>query len=70
MVKKDDMNVVLYSANYLIENNLSKEYEQNDFQIFNENNDCPNLFKYMLNDAIKELNNKIHKKEINKVIKK
>ena len=68
MVKKDDMNVVLYSANYLIENNLSKEYEQNDFQIFNENNDCPNLFKYMLNDAIKELNNKIYKKEINNII--
>ena len=55
----DESKITLFSPGFLIEKGFSKEYCQNDFQVFNENNECINIFKYMLNDSIKELNNKI-----------
>ena len=54
----DEMKVALFSPDFLIEKNLITEYGIENFQIFNENNSCPDLFKDMLKDAIKELNKK------------
>ena len=57
--------VVLFSPNALIKNGYLKEYNENNFQVFNENNICPNLFIYMLKEAIKVLNKKINNDLIN-----
>ena len=54
--------VTLISPNFLIAKGFSKEYYQSDFQVYNDNNECINIFKYMLNDAIQELNNSIQNK--------
>ena len=62
MNKKDKQRVTLFSPDFLLEKGFSKEYCKNDFEVFNDNNDCINIFKHMLNDSIKELNNKIQNK--------
>jgi len=51
--------VILYTPDYLIENKILKEYNNDDFQIFNSDNTCPDLFVYTLQEAIKELNKKL-----------
>ena len=51
--------VILYTLDYLIENKILKEYNNDDFQIFNSNNTFPDLFLYTLQEAIKELNKKL-----------
>ena len=48
------------------------KYDDNDFQVFNENNTCPKLFIFMIKEAIKVLNSKnkegvINNKYINDV---
>ena len=38
---------------------ILNEYNNDDFQIFNSDNTCPDLFLYTLQEAIKELNKKL-----------
>lgn len=57
--------VGLFSPDFLLKNKIIKEYEEQNFQIFNTNNKCPKLFKYILKEAIKEMNNKIKGNLIN-----
>ena len=52
--------VVLYTPDYLIEKKILNEYNNDDFQIFNSDNTCPDLFVYALKEAIKELNKKLN----------
>ena len=51
--------VLLYTPDYLIEKKILNEYNNDDFQIFNKDNTCPDLFIYTLQEAIKELNKKL-----------
>ena len=51
--------VILYTPDYLIENKILKEYNNDNFQIFNSDNSCHDLFVYTLQEAIKELNKKL-----------
>ena len=51
--------VILYTPDYLIENKILKEYNNENFQIFNKDNTCPDLFVYTLEEAIKQLNKKL-----------
>jgi len=60
--------IALYSPDYLIDKKIFKEYNDENFQIFNENNDCPQLFSYMLHTGIKELNKKIKGEKIDEDI--
>ena len=52
----NEMNVILFTPDFLIKNNILKEYNQENFQVYNEHNNCPELFLYLLDNAIKELN--------------
>ena len=52
--------VTLFSPDFLIKNNMKLQYNYDDFQIFNENNDCPNLFSFILDKAIIEMNKGIN----------
>ena len=60
--------VILYTPDYLIENNILKEYNNDDFQIFNSDNICPDLFLYTLQEAIKELNKKLKGEIVNEKV--
>ena len=51
--------VILYTPDYLIENKILKEYNNENFQIFNNDNTCPDLFVYTLEESIKQLNKKL-----------
>jgi len=67
--KRDkEENVVLFSPDFLIGKKLISEYSDKNFQIFNENNICPGLFIYILEETIKQLNNKLKGKEISEEI--
>ena len=63
--EKNEKKVLLFSPDFLIKKGFLKEYDENNFQVFNENNICPNLFIFMIEEGIKELNNKIKGNEIN-----
>ena len=62
MNKIDKYKVTVISPDFLIAKGFSKEYYQSDFQVYNDNNECINIFKYMLNNSIQELNNSIQNK--------
>ena len=59
--------VTLFSPDFLIKSkkNQKTEYNNDDFQIFNLNNNCPGLFRYMLKEAIIQMNKKIKGEEMN-----
>ena len=70
--KNNNSKVILHSPDFLIENGILNKYDDNDFQVFNENNTCPKLFIFMIKEAIKVLNSKnkegvINNKYINDV---
>ena len=60
--KIDKYKVTVISPDFLIAKGFSKEYYQKDFEVYNDNNECINIFKYMLNNSIQELNNSIQNK--------
>ena len=60
--------VILYTPDYLIENKILKEYNKENFQIFNSDNTCPDLFVYTLEEAIKQLNKKLRGEMLNERI--
>ena len=56
--------VTLFSPDFLIENKILEEYTEENFQVFNENNSCPGLFIFIMQKALKELNNKLKGKDM------
>ena len=52
-------NVVLFSPDYLIQKKILKEYDKTNFQLFNKDNTYPSLFAFLLNEAIKKLNDNL-----------
>ena len=57
--------IILYTPDFLITKKFFDKYDVTNFQVFNNNNTCPGLFAYLLEEGIKQLNNKIDGKEIN-----
>ena len=59
--------VTLFSPDFLIKAKKIKknEYNNDDFQIFNSDNNCPGLFSFMLQEAITQMNKIIKGEEIN-----
>ena len=58
--------VILFSPDFLIKHKKfhKNEYNNDDFQIFNPNINCPGLLRYMLQEAITQMNKKIKGEEI------
>ena len=47
---------------------ILNEYNNDDFQIFNKDSTCPDLFIYALKEAIKELNKKLKGENVDEKI--
>ena len=58
---KDEKKVVLFSPDFLLANNLIDSYESSNFQIYNENNTCLQLYSYILDEGINQKNKEIKK---------
>lgn len=57
--------VTLFSPDFLIKKKMKLQYDYDDFQIFNENNNRPDLFGFILDKAILEMNKGIKGEKMN-----
>ena len=62
---KSKKKVTLFSPDFLIKMKILKEYSEENFQVFNQNNSCPGLFIFLMKKALKGLNDKLNGKEMN-----
>ena len=58
--------VILYTPDYLIQNKILQEYNTDNFQIFNSNNICPDIFSFTLKEGIEALNKKLKGEMVDK----
>ena len=64
-VKNFNSKVVLFSPDFLLQKKILKKYDKTNFQLFNKNNTYPDLFAFLLNEAIKILNDNLVGSNIN-----
>ena len=63
--ENNQMTITLFSPDFLLEKKLLDKYDKNNFLVYNQNNNCPDLLTYILEEALVQLNNKINGEEIN-----
>ena len=63
--ENDPKKIILYTPDYLLSNKIFDKYSGTNFQVFNASNTCPGLFTYILEEGIKQLNNKLNGEIIN-----